>query len=110
MKTWREIRDEPRPRITWTDDALQADGIGDGWLPIVRTAVRLVEMKREVVQVKQKFGGLRIYYHGAPDAECDETIRLAEDLCARTCERCGANGRMARSGEYVWVSCGRCEP
>lgn len=42
-----------------------------------------------VVQVKEKFGGLRFYVHGATENQF-EYINFAEHLSYRICEVCGA--------------------
>jgi len=42
-----------------------------------------------VVQVKEKFGGLRFYTHGASEDQ-SQYIHFAENLSYRICEECGA--------------------
>ena len=41
-----------------------------------------------LIQVKEKFGGLRIYYRGG-DTHIHATVQLAEQLSYKTCEVCG---------------------
>lgn len=68
--------------------------VGKGWVPIVRKAVEeLVALDNlseplEVVQVKEKFGGLRIYTNIYSD-EIQSIIRKAEAECDKVCEHCG---------------------
>lgn len=62
----------------------------------------------EVSQIKQKFGGLRIYYHNAP-----EDIRLlidgAIEASWHTCERCGATEGVTTNLEgYRLTLCPEC--
>ena len=52
-----------------------------------------------VTQVKEKFGTLRFYVGAATD-EHYNYIRFAEALSARTCEVCGAPGKMRGHGWY----------
>lgn len=76
----------------------------DGWFDILdRLGAELQpiiaampEDQREgsaACQVKEKFGGLRVYQWAADDA-CDGPISLAEAESFRTCEVCGKPGTM----------------
>jgi len=57
----------------------------------------------EVVQVKQKFGGLRFYVHGSSEA-IHELINKAEAESFKTCEVCGNKGRI-RPGGWIMTLC-----
>jgi len=61
----------------------------------------------KVVQIKEKFGGLRFYYDGG-----NETIRgmesMAESWAAHTCETCGDRGTR-RHGGWVRTLCDKHE-
>ena len=61
--------------------------------------VEAEKMVPTVVQVKEKFGSLRFYINGGTE-EHYNYIRFAEDLSARTCETCGAPGKMRGQGWY----------
>lgn len=50
-------------------------------------------------QVKEKYGTLRFYAHGATDEQY-AYIRFAEAMSAHVCEVCGARGRRNQSG---WI-------
>lgn len=52
-----------------------------------------------VHQVKEKFGTLRFYYAGGDAFVCG-AVSLAEYLSSRTCEACGAPGRLRGDGWY----------
>ena len=56
-----------------------------------------------VDQVKEKFGGLRFYYHGGDDV-VDGMVRMAESWAAQTCEKCGNPG-TTRHGGWVRTLC-----
>lgn len=60
-----------------------------------------------VDQVKEKFGGLRFYYHGG-DAEVSGMVRMAEVWAAQTCETCGESGTL-RHGGWVRTLCDKHE-
>lgn len=54
-------------------------------------------------QVKEKFGGLRFYYTGG-DRYISGMAILAENLAERTCEVCGAPGKL-REGSWIVTRC-----
>ena len=68
---------------------------GEGWRPILEglcasiAAMNLPELR--VVQIKEKFGGLRFYVHNANSA-VHAAIDAAEREAAKICEECGAPG------------------
>lgn len=74
--------------------------VGDGWYDIVdRLCQRIVEFcstnNRQVPQfeqVKEKFGGLRIYLDSGGCDEIYEFIRDAENESFKTCEETGDEG------------------
>lgn len=89
-------------------------GCGDGWFePIYQLSIclealilQLPEEKRPryyVVQIKEKFGGLR-YYLNASTEEMEKAIRECERVCYRTCEECGATG-VLREGPWLRIAC-----
>jgi hypothetical protein len=55
-----------------------------------------------VLQVKEKFGGLRVYTQGHDVPDLDDLCEAAE----KTCVECGSPGTM--SARHGWVS-PRCE-
>ena len=54
-------------------------------------------------QVKEKFGGLRFYYNGGDDV-IDGFGMMAEFMSTRTCETCGAPGKL-RGGGWMYTAC-----
>lgn len=71
---------------------------------VVRTDDRFV-----IDQVKEKLGGLRLYWSGGLDsktaAKVEEAIDLAEARADCTCERCGAEGRLRNSNGWLATAC-----
>jgi hypothetical protein len=51
-------------------------------------------------QIKEKFGGLRLYYSGGDDY-VRGLVSLAEELSYRICEVCGNSGKPNKGG---WIS------
>ena len=78
--------------------------VGEGWHDLVRGFFQACEDAGvAVTQVKEKFGGLRIYTDGSPEYIWD----LANELEARsykTCEDCGKHGKP-RAGGWVRTLC-----
>lgn len=87
------------------DDALGS--VGPGWEAIIR---ELWSHKTEdviVSQVKEKFGGLRVYYSSPADMldDFDAALDIAEDAAERTCDTCGAPGEIVKNSRG-WLKCG----
>jgi hypothetical protein len=89
---------------------LQVDA-GPGWkrhLASLFGELEKVAQRRpgfRVVQVKQKLGGLRIYYAPHHDAWVSFLVREAEIACSRTCEWCGAQGELRRTDGLLATRC-----
>jgi len=73
--------------VKWKNEQRDKYGRGDG-CPAVT-----------VLQIKEKFGGLRFYYEGG-DNTIDGMVRMAESWAAHTCEECGNPGKSRNSG---WI-------
>ena len=87
-----------------------------GWEMPVRCLGQMLDNVGSVVvaQVKEKFGGLRVYLE-ASDAHrreyeaCAVLVDLAEAICANTCQDC-ASTRGVTTGGHRWTLtlCGEC--
>lgn len=77
----------------------------DGWFKIVdELSAKLAKLGVQVVQVKEKFGGLRVYLDvTAPGAY--ELIHEAEQKSFVTCEFCGEPGKLGKSGYWQSTLC-----
>ena len=86
------------------------ESVGPGWADLVRAAYQACEdADIRIVQVKEKFGGLRIYYEGTrTDRQSDDhvwdLINALEAKSLRTCETCGGRGKP-RSGGWIKTLC-----
>ncbi|CAG9994356.1 unnamed protein product [Clonostachys byssicola] len=91
----------------------------DGWYDIIyRLSVSLAsivsnhdDMQPEVytaVQVKEKFGALVVYMDRYSD-EIDEAIDKAREESLRTCETCGAEGKLLKDSCLWRTTCDGCE-
>lgn len=66
--------------------------VGDGWSPLVLEVYENLSENTHIVQIKEKWGGLRIYIDHGTDADWD----LLEDVERRSfeiCEVCGKTGK-----------------
>jgi hypothetical protein len=80
--------------------------VGKGWHPLVN---RLIDdlfalgWDGSLHQIKEKFGGLR-FYTGAISDAMRKRIHEAESESIRTCEDCGAEGKL-RYGSWIQTLC-----
>lgn len=88
----------------------------DGWFTIIDTLFRCItnnqrwnvmNEKVSITQVKEKFGGLRVYYIGG-DETIEGMVNLAEALSYRTCEFCGTTQNIGRTKHWVFTVCKEC--
>lgn len=71
---------------------------GPGWRALIEPLVELCQKENvAILQIKEKFGTLRFYVGAAPDHVYD-AIRDAENESAKTCEQCGAPGKLQDNG------------
>lgn len=89
--------------------------VGFGWLEIVERALDICqeynrvkpadEMPVSVVQIKEKFGGLRFYADHGSDA-VGMAISAAEAMSYKTCEVCGSHDEEAdvKTGGEGWIA------
>ena len=83
---------------------------GDGWFdilwrlcedlePLAAEFERKSGCQFEILQVKEKFGGLRVYVNDANDA-IRQRLEDAQQESLRTCEVCGQPGKRCEAG---WI-------
>ena len=57
-------------------------------------------------QVKEKYGGLRVYFNGGDDY-VDGLISMAENMSYKICETCGQKGYPNKEG-WIITLCDKC--
>lgn len=85
----------------------------DGWFNILHAMCDTLDnhvknndgAPLKFTQVKEKFGGLRVYTEGGDDFS-EGVIALCETLSYRTCERCGDPGSLHHAGIWLKTLCG----
>ena len=85
-----------------------------GWHELIyRAMVEISDLyednvdKISISQIKEKYGTLRIYV-STSNKELDDIIEKYEHLSKRTCEICGAEGKMLRDEYWIMVRCEDC--
>lgn len=79
---------------------------GEGWLPLIQECIeKLIKIgwNKEILQIKEKFGGLRFYTNGIND-EMRKIIVEAMEKSYKTCEICGEEGTV-RNNRWVRTLC-----
>ena len=81
------------------------NSVGSGWASLVNKAYDYLAQHPNVtvVQVKEKFGGLRIYTD-VYDEEIDNFIISLEKESFEVCEECGERGNL-RAGSWYRTLC-----
>lgn len=79
---------------------------GDGWFDILDEL--FLELSKyegiELMQVKEKFGGLRVYINGGSD-EVYNLIDKAEEKSFKICEMCGKPGKNQEINYWIYTVC-----
>ena len=87
-----------------------------GWWPLIEKVAAAIDSFNaahpdtpvEVSQIKQKFGGLRIYHHNAPE-DIRQLIDQAVNASWHTCEKCGSTtGVTTNLKGYRLTLCPNC--
>lgn len=92
--------------------------IGSGWLPLLEETFDKIEYiilehypevkdDFQVLQVKEKYGELRIYVsHNFPEIE--DIMDNATLQSINICEHCGKPGEIIRVGNWYYTRCPEC--
>lgn len=77
---------------------------GRGWNGLLDDAIRdILAIQPDVVasQIKEKFGGLRIYLDNVHDEAVYDVVDRYEILSKRVCQECGEPGKLIKGGWLV---------
>lgn len=98
---------DEQPRYTITRERAR-ESVRPGWHALVDEAFDLVESQGvAVIQVKEKFGQLRIYTSTA-DADFYSKIWAIEERSSTICEFCGAPSEIRNRGGWLKSICDAC--
>jgi hypothetical protein len=115
---WRDAL-VSKHRLLFEDENGNCSGYpttGDGWRELVERAVDRIAAaigkgKLTIVQIKQKYGSLRLYHSStfhldeAAQDSVEEAVAFAEARSACTCEVCGDQGRLFERGDWLATAC-----
>jgi hypothetical protein len=84
----------------------------DGWYDVISEMLEEINEVFErdniedlsVFQIKEKFGGLRVYLENAP-RELHNIVSKAEDRALETCELCGQKGSIDQKASWIRTLC-----
>lgn len=85
---------------------------GDGWFAILHNACKKIakldkDKTFKFEQIKEKFGGLRLYCAGGNEAIYKITD-AAEKESYETCEHCGTKKNVTTEGSWLSTLCKKC--
>jgi len=78
---------------------------GNGWYNLINELcvnLESLNFKGKVLQIKEKFGGLRFYCSSGLTEEQYKVILEAEEKSYTICECCGKPGKL-RKGNNIWI-------
>jgi|WetSurSiteA1Bulk_404760.scaffolds.fasta_scaffold00361_25 hypothetical protein len=116
MKKYYFIRPDPVFHSNLMAFGFECD---KGWYPLIEEAFDKMEKaidkmpkkernifknSFEILQVKEKLGGLRIYINIYTD-EIIKIIVEAEEKAEKTCEVCGKPGKMREINHWLFTNC-----
>ena len=111
MKEYTIIKPDPA-----LQENLMAFGFmcGEGWYPIIFDTLDKIQeivdregLDIQITEVKEKWGGLRIYIDGYTD-EIEVLIEQAEEKSVSICEICGKDGKLMRVNGWWKTRCNDC--
>lgn len=87
---------------------------GKGWNKLIVPILDYIDLynsghddKIEILQIKEKFGGLRIYTSFSTP-ELDQLIDDAEEQSFKTCEYCGSTENVSQTTGWIKTLCRKC--
>jgi hypothetical protein len=116
MKKYYFIKPDPDLHDNLMEFGFQCQ---NGWYPIIEEAFdkmektiekmpkkerKIFEKSFEILEVKEKLGGLRIYVNMYTN-EITEIIVEAEKKAGKTCEVCGKPGKIREVNHWYFTNC-----
>lgn len=88
--------------------------VGDGWIPLVfelHQQLKSLDPTYEIIQVKEKFGILRVYFRAIDSSKYTEMEKITSVYEAHSgiiCEFCGGFGKSCNLGGWMKTYCDQC--
>lgn len=98
----------------WEGQMFNSIDTGTGWYSLLADCIGELSVAApgfKILQIKEKFGGLRFYFSVAKQEHYDRAnkiVRKAEQLSYVTCEHCGSAGK-SQDGGWIKVLCDPCQ-
>ena len=80
--------------------------VGPGWHPLLLSLFASLPPETRILQVKEKFGGLRVYADTTKKGQA--LLEQAETESYSTCEHCGATENVSTEGRWLKTLCKAC--
>lgn len=87
---------------------------GSGWYKLIDMTCNMIykyledkDLDFQFIQVKEKFGGLCLYYQGG-DEYIGGVVWFAEYLSYEICEQCGSNNNVKQTKGWISTLCDIC--
>lgn len=78
--------------------------VGPGWAGLIDVLYAAMPEGVVVSTVKEKFGGLRVYYDGGNE-QFDRLEEFLESASVHICEQCGKVGQLRSIGGWISTLC-----
>lgn len=81
--------------------------VGPGWLPLLvdcMAELKSIGWDGGILQIKEKFGVLRLYISGTTPS-ISEVVNRYEERSRTVCEECGDAGEMRNTGGWLSTLC-----
>jgi len=108
---WQLYQNYPGLFAGWPTDSCGLEyglmGCHEGWYTVIETVCYLLSARNgsiRFLQIKEKFGCLRIYFQRSDDYS-KGVKQMAELISARTCEICGNPGVLYKSAGWLATRC-----
>jgi len=102
---YRHLR---HPENVWYGGGLKREtairSVGAGWKPFIEKLYDAMPKRTKVLQVKEKFAGLRFYISSAPEWYHD-LISHYENQSYKICEVCGEKGKVREDLGWILTLC-----
>lgn len=117
IKNWKTIyiiTENPNKQKPQEPYELFGIECGKGWNKLIIPILDYIDLynsghddKIEILQIKEKFGGLRIYTSFSTP-ELDQLIDDAEEQSFKTCEYCGSTENVSQTTGWIKTLCRKC--
>lgn len=113
----RSLSPEPKESIMDYEEAIDRSNcsfpglisIPIGWHRLYANLIEDLEVFGDfaILQAKEKFGGLRVYFGVANDYHF-RLLKRYEEIAIHTCQFCGESGELRNINDWMYTICDKC--